>query len=330
MRRARSDEAGRSRPPRCATTCSSSATDAGAGKELRVFGLAERAPAPARGRLRDERHAATRARAELAGVALRRRPAGWCSRSATSRRSLLVVRGAVDGRRDGRRRGAGRRARRRRSTRQVAQACCIASASLQRTAPQAATAGCADYADRRAAPPSARADAPASRPRLRDGIALEGVSVPLPGHRRGRARRRRPRTCPRARPSRSSARTAPGKTTLVKLLCGSTSRPPGGSPSTASTSRRSTPSAWRARIVGRLPGLRPLRAPRAARRSASATCAGIDDDAGASRAALDRARRADVVDGSPAGLETQLGKSLRRRRRALRRAVAEARARRGR
>ena len=134
-------------------------------------------------------------------------------------------------------------------------------------------------------------------------------------------------TCRPARPSRSSARTAPARRRSSSCSRASTSRPPGASSSTASTSGASRRAGWRERTsagfqdfarfellaresvgVGSLPGPGGR---------------GLRRDGARPRRGPRRRRHPPVRSGDPAR------RQLRRRRRALRRPVAEARPRPG-
>ncbi len=149
----------------------------------------------------------------------------------------------------------------------------------------------------------ASADQPAPA-QLREGIRLEGVSFAYPGTER-LVLDDVTSHCPRARWSRSSARTAPARPRWSSCSASCTSRRPGGSWSTARRSPGSAPTtgarAWPAR--SRTSSASSFRA----RHSVGLGDVPRLDDEPAVAAAVERAGADDVVARLPAGLDTQLG-----------------------
>ena len=115
-------------------------------------------------------------------------------------------------------------------------------------------------------------------------------------------------TCRPARPSRSSARTAPARRPSSSCSPASTSRPPGASSPTASTSGAFSTEAWRERTSAGFQDF--ARFELLARESVGVGSLPDLEDAASVETALDRAEARDVVATLPSGLETQLGASF--------------------
>ena len=238
-RRARGRGARARRPTGWPGTCSTTATTAPPGKEVRVTGIGARLVARA---ARRPGSAGTGRWPPRAG----RAPSGtrWPGRSSaapTSARSCSCRRACA----------------RRRAT------CCWCSRPARGSRPTSArrwarSASCAaSGSTARGAWPGSRttrrrwwqrADQPAPA-RLARGHPPRGRVVRLSRHRAPRARRRRPRRCPRARWSRSSARTAPARRRSSSCCASSTSRRAGrilvdGAPLGAHARRTSGARAW--------------------------------------------------------------------------------------
>ena len=217
-----------------------------------------------------------------------------CSPSGTSRADRPRRPPAVAGQPNGRRRGARHHARRRRSNAQVAGASTSLGAAPAAHARRRrrTRAGCA--------PPRADSDPPgtrtaAPRPRCATASASTTCRFTLPGHRRRRcstACRLDSRPAP---PSRSSARTAPARRTLVKLLCRFYEPDRGRGHRGRRRPATPRPDSSGATAPPRLPGLRPVRA------AGAGQTVGVGDlprstTTDAVLAALGRADAADVLD----------------------------------
>ncbi|TDB75478.1 ABC transporter ATP-binding protein [Micromonospora sp. KC723] len=155
------------------------------------------------------------------------------------------------------------------------------------------------------APGTASAGSPPPE-RLREGIAFEGVEFAYPGSDTA-ALRDVDLTLPAGSIVAIVGENGAGKTTLVKLLCGFY-QPTRGRLVVDGVDLRDLPiEAWRQRIAAGFQDF--VRYELLARQAVGVGDLARIDDAVAVRAALERARAADVLTHLPDDLETQLGKS---------------------
>ncbi|GAA4690089.1 ABC transporter ATP-binding protein [Phytohabitans rumicis] len=142
--------------------------------------------------------------------------------------------------------------------------------------------------------------------RLREGIVLSGVAFSYPAS-EATALRDVDLTLPAGSIVAFVGENGAGKTTLVKLLCGFY-QPTGGRVLVDGVDLRALPMpAWRQRIAAGFQDF--VRYEFLVQQAVGVGDLARIDDAGAVRAALDRARSADVLDHLPDGLRSQLGKS---------------------
>ena len=141
-----------------------------------------------------------------------------------------------------------------------------------------------------------------------DGIRDRARLVRLPGHRPAGARRRQRVSFPPARSSRSSARTARARRTLVKLLCKLYEPTRGSILIDGEPLARIRSEDWRDRLAGAFQDFFRFEF----RRAHGVGLGDVPrlDDNGAVVTAVGRAGADDVVDRWPAGLDTQLGPDL--------------------